>query len=139
MKLTLREKCPITEFFWPIFSRIQSDYGKYGPEKKHYLETFHTVLSLKISLVNANKNLFLLGFFSHLLKKKFKDRIRRPELFCKKGVLENYAKFTGKRLWQSLLFNKVAGQTLPQVFSCEFCKIFKNTFLTEHFRSTTSI
>ena len=33
----------------------------------------------------------------------------RPEVFCKKGVLRNFAKFTGKQLCQSLLFNKVAG------------------------------
>ena len=59
-----------------------------------------------------------------------------PEVFCRKGVLRNFAKFTGKHLCQSLFFNKVAGgacnfikkETLAQVFSCEFCKIFKNTF-----------
>ena len=27
----------------------------------------------------------------------------------KKGILRNFAKFTGKHLYQSLLFNKVAG------------------------------
>ena len=27
---------------------------------------------------------------------------------CKKGVLRNFAKFTGKQLCQSLFFNKVA-------------------------------
>ena len=27
----------------------------------------------------------------------------------KKGVLTNFAKFTGKQMWQSLCFNKVAG------------------------------
>ena len=36
-------------------------------------------------------------------------RSSRPELFCKKGVLRNLAKFTGKHLCQSLFFNKVAG------------------------------
>ena len=30
------------------------------------------------------------------------------EVFCKKGVLRNFAKFIGKRLCQSLFFNKVA-------------------------------
>ena len=33
----------------------------------------------------------------------------RSVMFCKKGVLANFAKFTGKHLCQSLLFNKVAG------------------------------
>ena len=32
-----------------------------------------------------------------------------PEVFYKKGVLKNFAKFTKKRLYQSLLFNKVVG------------------------------
>ena len=33
----------------------------------------------------------------------------RPEVFCRKGVLRNFAKFTGKHLCQSLFLNKVAG------------------------------
>ena len=33
----------------------------------------------------------------------------RLEVFYKKGVLRNFAKFTGKHLYQSLFFNKVAG------------------------------
>ena len=37
------------------------------------------------------------------------SRSSRPELFCKKGVLRNFSKFTGKHLCQSLFFNKVAG------------------------------
>ena len=30
-------------------------------------------------------------------------------MFCKKGVLRNFAKFKGEHLCQSLFFNKVAG------------------------------
>ena len=47
-----------------------------------------------------------------------------PKQLCG-GVLRNFAKFTGKHLRQSLL---IKNETLVQVFSCEFCKIFKNTF-----------
>ena len=36
-------------------------------------------------------------------------RTSRPEVFCKKGVLRNFVKFTGKHLCQSFFFNKVAG------------------------------
>ena len=43
-----------------------------------------------------------------------KYRSSRPEVFCKKGVLKNFIKFTGKHL--------------AQVFSCEFCEIFKSTY-----------
>ena len=37
------------------------------------------------------------------------NRRSRPEVFCKKVVLRNYAKLTGKHLCQGLFFNKVAG------------------------------
>ena len=39
-----------------------------------------------------------------------RDRSSRPEVFCKKRVLRNFAKFKGKNLCQSLFFNKVAGK-----------------------------
>ena len=29
-------------------------------------------------------------------------------------------------------------ETLAEVFSCEFCEIFKNTFFTEYVRKSTS-
>ena len=60
-----------------------------------------------------------------------------PDVFCKKGVLRNFAKVTGKCLCQSLFFNKIAGLrpailskkgTLAQVLSSKFCEISKNTF-----------
>ena len=38
-----------------------------------------------------------------------RSRSIQPEVFCEKGVLQNFAKFTGKHLRQSLFFNKVAG------------------------------
>ena len=54
-------------------------------------------------------------FFQSMAKNKFAysfivENIRssRPEVFCKKDVLRNYAKFTGKHLCQSLFYNKVA-------------------------------
>ena len=61
----------------------------------------------------------------------------RPEVFCKKGALRNFTKFTGKHLCQGLFFNEVAAlacnfikkEGLAQVFSCEFCEICKNTSL----------
>ena len=62
-----------------------------------------------------------------------------------RGVLKNFAEFTGKQLCQILSFNEVAGlrpaglwsqacnfikrENLEQVFSCEFCEAFKNSFL----------
>ena len=53
------------------------------------------------------------------------------QIFFKKGVLKNFAIFTGFEP----LFNRVAGlnacsftkETPTQVFSCEYCEILKNT------------
>ena len=65
----------------------------------------------------------------------FLCRSSRPEVFCKKGVFKNFAKFTEKHLCQNLFFNKVAGlrsvtllkqETLTQVYSYDFCEISKN-------------
>ena len=36
-------------------------------------------------------------------------RSSHPDVFCEKGVLRNFTKFTGKHLCQNLFFNKVAG------------------------------
>ena len=68
----------------------------------------------------------------------------QPEVFCEKGVLKNFVKFTGKYLWQGLFFNKVANlrpaTLLNKTFwhSCEFCEISKNTFFKELLQETVS-
>ena len=53
------------------------------------------------------------GSVKHLISKpcRLRNRIIRPEVFCKKSSLRNFAKFTGKHLFQSLFFNKVASLT----------------------------
>ena len=45
-------------------------------------------------------------------------------MFNKKGVLENFAKWTGKHL------------RLSPTESCQFYEIFENTFFTKHFQAT---
>ena len=56
------------------------------------------------------------------------------EVFCKKDVLRNFSKLTGKHLRQSLFFGLQLYQkeTLAQVLSCEFEKFLRTAFLTEH-------
>ena len=56
------------------------------------------------------------------------NRSSHQELFHEKGVLKNFAKFVKKHLCWSLFVNKVE----TQVFTCAFCKIFKNNFFIEH-------
>ena len=53
----------------------------------------------------------------------------------RKGVLRNFAKFTGK---QGLQHYQSKKETLAQVFASEFCEISKNTFFTEHLWTTAS-
>ena len=60
-----------------------------------------------------------------------KNQNQPPEVFHKKDVFKNFAKFKGKHLCQRLFFRK---ETAAQVFSCEFSEIFKNTFFIEHLR-----
>ena len=81
---------------------------------------------------NRSKNIYYF-FGLDMQKVIWICRNSRPEAFCKKGVLRNFAKLTGKHPCQRLFLNKVAGlactfikkETLAQVLSCEFSK---NTF-----------
>ena len=52
----------------------------------------------------------MLHFKTTYLNNRYKImKSSRLEVFCKKGVLRNFAKYTGKHLCQGLFFNKVAG------------------------------
>ena len=60
------------------------------------------------------KYLMVLILSAHTLRfwwndKNQKQRSSRPEVFCKKGVRNNFTKFRGKHLCQSLFFDKAAG------------------------------
>ena len=60
-------------------------------------------------------------------------RSSRPEVFCKKGAVRNFAKFARKSICQSFFIVKkeslyvIKRETLTQVFVSEFCEISKNT------------
>ena len=71
------------------------------------------------------------------------DRSSCQEVFCKKGILRNFAKFTGKHLCQSFLFNSVASlrpatllkkRLWHRCFPQNFSKFLGTPFLTEHLR-----
>ena len=69
------------------------------------------------------------------------------EVFYKKAVLRNFAILTGKYLCWNPAFNKVVGlqackleKEIPtQVFSGEYCEIFKNIYFQEYLRMAVSI
>ena len=59
-----------------------------------------------VSIVLTNFLLFMVMLFYTVSKWIYRGS--RLELFCSKGVLRNFAKFTRKHLCQNVLFNKVA-------------------------------
>ena len=115
------------------------------------LEQMISQNTLVFLLLTFNKKMpirsfyFLFVFCIYWLFTYLYIRSSRPKVFCKKGVLRNFEKFTRKHLCQSLLFNKVAGlrpttllkkETLARCFPGDFCEIFlRATFLKEHLRS----
>ena len=80
-----------------------------------------------------------LKIIGHILKisKIISVGSSRLWVFCREVVLRNFTKFTRKIKCEGLFFNKIAGsrpptllkkETLAQMFSCEFCEIYKNTY-----------
>ena len=76
-------------------------------------------------------------------KKLLKRLSRSSQQSCpvRKGVLQNFAKFTGNRLGQSLFLNKDAGLKLATLlkkrvwhswFPVNFAKFLRTLFFTEH-------
>ena len=68
-------------------------------------------------------------------------RSSRPDVFYKKGILRNFAKFTGTQPCQSFFFNKVAGlapatllkkRLWHRCFPVNFVKFLRTPFYIEH-------
>ena len=67
------------------------------------------------------------------------DKNQPPEVFCKKGVLRNFAKFTGKHLCQSLFFQWSCKKLLKKkpwhrCFPVNFAKFLRTPFVKEQLR-----
>ena len=70
---------------------------------------------------------------SRILTKKASFRSSRLEVFSKKGVLSNFAKFTGKHLCQSLFYNTLLIKRLwHRWFPVNFAIFLRTPFLPEH-------
>ena len=68
-----------------------------------------------LNLTNNKINHLLISFSPVRMENTAKHlnmQKQPPEVFYKKGVLENSVKFTGRHMRRSLLFNKVAGLRL---------------------------
>ena len=81
-------------------------------------------------LTSAMKELKLVEYIRELLESLHCWNLRnsRPEVFCKEAVLRSFTKFTGKHLYQSLFFDKVAGPGLIFSWFLSFFKIFFSFF-----------
>ena len=69
------------------------------------------------------------------------NRSSHPQVFCKKGVLKNSTKFTGKYLCQRFFFDKVAGlspaillkkRLWRRCFTVNFVKYLRTPISEEH-------
>ena len=94
-------------------------------------------LHLRLEIIDTMKVLKIKDLDRSLI------RSSRPEVFCKKVVLRNFAKCTGKHLCQSLFFNKVAGLRLATLlkkrvwhrcYPVNFMKFLRTTFIIKHLR-----
>ena len=79
---------------------------------------FHSYILTVSDLIRMN-----MVFKSSCLQMSYKIKVHK-----------NFAKFTWKH-YRPVTIKKV---TLVQLFSCEFCKNLKNSFFTEHPRTTAS-
>ena len=82
-------------------------------------------------------------FVKYISDEKRMFRSSYQKCSIKKGVLRNFAKFTGKYLCQSLFFNKIAGlgpatllkkRLWHRCFAVKFAKFLRTPFVTEHLR-----
>ena len=79
-----------------------------GPLQTSKVESFATKLAI-VRVINYCCNSSPSEMFPEGPGYASTFRSSRPGVFCKKGVLKNIVKFTGKHLCLSLFFNKVAG------------------------------
>ena len=56
------------------------------------------------------------------------------QMFFKIGTLANFTIFTGKYVW--CIYQK---ENPNQVFSCKYCKTFKNIYFEEHLGTAVSV
>ena len=122
--------------FWINLCLIWEDTDKKSSILRHFLrEVFWYSMRIVILYAYNSINQWFLGSWVG------RSRISPLEVFYRKGVLRNFAKFTGKHLWHSLLFKKVAGLSPATLlkkrlwhicFPVNFAKKFKNTFCYKH-------
>ena len=64
----------------------------------------------------------------------FKNQKQPPEVFSEKKCSQKF-----RKIHRPEACNFIKKETHAQMFSCEFCEIFKNTFFTEQPWTTASV
>ena len=113
------------------------------PENRGFLNKFRVIQlpQWKLSISRIRKLIWSAYFHLCTEYRLTYTRSSRPEVFCKKDVLRNIAKFRGKHLCQSLFFNKVASlrpitllkkRLWRRCFPVNFVKFLRTPFFIEH-------
>ena len=108
----------------------------FAQKKKHVVMILIFPKSLSVRNQVSRMLCFADGQMGRRYGRSSRYRSSRPDVLCKKSVLRNFAKFTGKHSvrvsflikLQAPACNFIKKKALPQVLSCEFYKISKNTF-----------
>ena len=88
-----------------------------------FIEHLKRVLTVKFSELENTCEIHIIG-----LDGEYKSS--RPEVFCKNGVLKNFAKFIGKHDWKTCNFIKKRLQ--HRCFPVNFAKFLRTLFFIEH-------
>ena len=122
---TLRKKCPYWELFWSAFSRIRTKYGEIQSISTYSLRMWenadqnnskyeHFLHSGSYAFMRTRKSSFREKRFSKLLAllERKGHTWWMQWVFVARGFIDqndfrNFAKLTGKHLYQSLFFIKL--------------------------------
>ena len=100
--MKLREKYTnLKSECWRITDKVKSGSGLAPVKDSKCFAHLNEILPKQMK--NWTLLLNLVMFHIHKIQKC------RPEVFCKKGIFRNFAKFIGKHMCQSLVFNIFAG------------------------------
>ena len=120
--------------FRPLFKLETQNYKK----RQRHVSMFLLTMNHENQWHSARKWINQCYSTSECCQVDFFHRSSRPEVYCKKGVLRNFVKLTGKHLCQSLFLNKVAGLRTATVlkkillhrsFPVNFEKFLRTRFL----------
>ena len=109
--------------------RTKDSYEKFFKFMLFIADLFFTIFD---SIIDATyESIFVLS-------KILLARLKRSSIFSRRKHVLISNRNKGP-LWKDLRPATLLKKALVQVFSCEFCKIFTNTFFIQHIRATASV